>query len=219
MASNEEVRIPLRYWVDEKKRRVIAAEASGDFVDVLFSFLTLPLGTIIRLGNKFEQDVQLGCINKLYQSVDHLDSDVFWNKVCKKMLHSPRNPLESSCQRLKVKVDDTEPKKYFICHSCTKEKDLLLSTFDGGRCHCGKLMRKETKLLLESKEKPARDSGVFVKPDAMFLIFDDLRVLRSTPGDSSNVPQTSTQRFQQDHRKLSKCWHEGGNIAFQAINF
>ena len=36
MASNEEVTISLTYWVDEKKNRVIVAEASGDFVDVLF---------------------------------------------------------------------------------------------------------------------------------------------------------------------------------------
>ncbi|XP_027905996.1 uncharacterized protein LOC114165613 [Vigna unguiculata] len=181
MASEKEVTIPLRYCVDDEKRRVIVAEATGDFIDVLFSFLTLPLGTIIRLANKFEQRVELGCVNKLDQSVDNLDSDVFWNNVCKKMLLSPRNPLESSYQRLKVRVDDTEPTRYFMCHTCSKEKDLLMSTFDGAKCQCGKLMKKETKLLVESKEERAKDNGVFVKPDAMLLIFDDLRVLRSSP--------------------------------------
>ncbi|XP_014515317.1 uncharacterized protein LOC106773141 [Vigna radiata var. radiata] len=184
MSSNEEVTLPLKYWVDDSRRRVVVAEASGELVDVLFSFLTLPLGTIIRLGNKLDQHIQLGCINKLYESVDNLESNVFWNNVCKKMLHSPRNPLGSSSQRLKVKVDDTEPTKYFVCYSCSKEKDLLLSTFDGARCHCGKLMRKETMLLEESKEELAKDNGAFVKSDAMFLILDDLRVLRSSVGHS-----------------------------------
>nr|KYP77117.1 hypothetical protein KK1_021388 [Cajanus cajan] len=165
------------------------AEASGDFVDVLFSFLSLPLGTITRLQSegKFphSQPFEIGCINNLYRSVKGLNPDVFWNKICKDMLISPRNPLEASCQKLKVKVDDTLPTKYFMCHSCSRNKDLLVvlvSTFDGARCHCGKLMKKETELLVE--EPKEEENGVFVKGDAMFLIFDDLRVIRSSPGNS-----------------------------------
>ncbi|KAG2380282.1 uncharacterized protein HKW66_Vig0170610 [Vigna angularis] len=211
MSSNEEVTIPLKYWVDDDKKRVIVAEASGDLVDVLFSFLTLPLGTIIRLGNKLEEHIELGCINKLYESVDNLKSNDFWNNVCKKMLHSPRNPLESSCQRLKVKVDDTEPTKYFVCYSCSKEKDLLLSTFDGARCNSGKLMRKETQLLEESKEEVGRDNGAFVKSDAMFLILDDLRVLRSSVGDS--VQTFLTHR----HKDISNLREIPQNVGIKEI--
>ncbi|XP_027905987.1 involucrin-like [Vigna unguiculata] len=78
MASNEEGKISLKYWVDDKKERVIVAEASGELVDVLFSFLTLPLGTIIRLWdtseqqqrreNTSEQQEGPGCINNLCPS-------------------------------------------------------------------------------------------------------------------------------------------------------
>ncbi|KAK7382041.1 hypothetical protein VNO80_00694 [Phaseolus coccineus] len=127
------------------------------------------------------------------------------------MLLSPRNPLESSCEPLKVKVDDTEPIKYFLCHTCSKERDLLLSTFDGARCHCGKLMRKETKQLVESKEELARKNGVFVKPNAMFLIFDDLRVVRSTPSDS-------VQTFlNHRHKDLSKIPENSQNVGMKEI--
>nr|KYP77122.1 hypothetical protein KK1_021393 [Cajanus cajan] len=151
------------------------AEASGDFVDVLFSFLTLPLGTITRL------EVEIGCIKNLYQSVRDLNPDVFWNKMCKEMLLFPHNPLEASCQRLKVNVDDTRPTKYFMCDTCSKSNGLLVSTFDGAACSCGKLMTNETELLKESREG---DNGVFVKGDAMFLICDDLTVLESSPGNA-----------------------------------
>ncbi|XP_028239493.1 uncharacterized protein LOC114418385 isoform X1 [Glycine soja] len=188
MASNQEATIPLRYWVDNEQKRVVMAEASGDFVDVLFSFLTLPLGTIIRLGNQFQQPVQIGCINNLYESVQNLRPDVFWNNICQKMLLAPRNPLEASYQRLKVKVDGTEPTKYFMCHSCSKGSDLLLSSFDGAWCSCRKLMRKKMELLEESKDEASGVDGVFVKGDAMFLIFDDLTVLRSSPSDSLQTP-------------------------------
>ena len=188
MASNQEATIPLRYWVDNEQKRVVMAEASGDFVDVLFSFLTLPLGTIIRLGNQFQQPVEIGCINNLYESVQNLRPDVFWNNICQKMLLAPRNPLEASYQRLKVKVDGTEPTKYFMCHSCSKGSDLLLSSFDGAWCSCRKLMRKKMELLEESKDEASGVDGVFVKGDAMFLIFDDLTVLRSSPSDSLQTP-------------------------------
>ncbi|WVZ16377.1 hypothetical protein V8G54_009359 [Vigna mungo] len=79
MSSGEEVTIPLKYWVDDNKRRVVVAEASGElsvrtplnskdvsksenkirfveadgeFVDFLASFLTTPLGSILNLKNK-----------------------------------------------------------------------------------------------------------------------------------------------------------------------
>ena len=87
MASNQEVTVPCRYWVDNERKRVVMAEASGHFVDVLFSFLTLPLGTIIRLGNQFQLPVQIGSINNLYESVQNLSPDVFW-KCC--FLHATR---------------------------------------------------------------------------------------------------------------------------------
>ncbi|RDY01253.1 hypothetical protein CR513_15446, partial [Mucuna pruriens] len=185
MACNEEVTIPLTYWVDDEQKRVVMAEAGGDFVDILFSFLTLPLGTIIRLESEGNQLVDIGCIKNLYKSVKGFKADVFWNDICQKMLLFPRNPLEASCQRLKLKVDDTQPTKYFMCHSCSRIGVLLLSTFDGAMCDCGESM-KNVELLVESKEESGGDKGVFVERNAKFLIYDDLTVLRSSP--SNYVP-------------------------------
>ncbi|XP_022641692.1 uncharacterized protein LOC106773137 [Vigna radiata var. radiata] len=229
MSSNEEVTIPLKYWVDDDKKRVIVAEASGELVDVLFSFLTLPLGTIIRLlesldhvehdntseqegtccinklcksfkdtlglRNSSQQQVGLGCINELYKSVNNLDANVFRNKICQKMLRSLRNPLESSCQRLKLKVDDSEPTKYFMCHNCLKKgSNLLVSSFYDVKCDCGSLMRKEIEML----EEPAVEDGVFVKGKAMFFIYDNLTVRRSSPSEFIKPP------LKPRHKELKK---------------
>ncbi|KAG2380645.1 uncharacterized protein HKW66_Vig0248430 [Vigna angularis] len=278
MSSNKEVTIPLKYWVDDKRNRVIVAEASGEFVDVLFSFLTLPLGTIIRLldtldhvervntseeqgrdngseqqegrnngseqqegrdngseqqegpqntsvqqqrrdntskqegtgcinnlcqsfkdmlglRNRSEQQVRLGCINELYKSINNLKTDVFRNTICQKMLHSPRNPLESSCQRLKVKVDDSEPTKYFMCHNCAKKgSNLLVSSYCGVKCDCDALMRKEIELL----EEATGDDGVFVKGKAMFFIYDNLTVRRSSPSEFIKPGQKKLEDYKED---------------------
>ncbi|MCI18299.1 hypothetical protein A2U01_0039453, partial [Trifolium medium] len=41
--------VSLKLLLNEKGNKVLFAEAGNDFVDVLFSFLTMPLGTIARL--------------------------------------------------------------------------------------------------------------------------------------------------------------------------
>jgi hypothetical protein len=52
------------------QEKIIFAEANGDFVDCIFSFLTMPLGSIVKLlgPNSFA-----GCVGNLYKSVENLD--------------------------------------------------------------------------------------------------------------------------------------------------
>jgi len=213
MASNQEATIPLKFWVDEEQNSIIVAEASGDFVDVLFSFLTLPLGTIIKLVSKNQphQPLEIGCIDNLYQSAENFNPNVFWNRICQQMLLSPRNPSESACHRLKLKVDHTVPTKYFMCNYCSKGSKLLLSTFVDASCYCGKWMKKEIKLLEESKEEGSWGNGVFVKGDAMFLIFDDLRVLNSSPGN------TVQQLLQLGYKDLNKLKEMPVNVGMKEV--
>ena len=71
-ASMQDHSFTLKLFVDkEKNNKVVVAEASSEFVDILLSFLTLPLGTIIRLVSP-----DIGCINNLYQSVQNCDTQV-----------------------------------------------------------------------------------------------------------------------------------------------
>ncbi|XP_057458751.1 uncharacterized protein LOC130749412 [Lotus japonicus] len=189
MASKQEPNFPLRLLVDKERNCVVLAEANGDFIDILFSFLTLPLGTIIRLVSKkklHDPSDETGCINNLYRSVKNFGSEVFWNHICKTMLLSPRNPCEALCQKLKLKIDDSEPTKFFMCSSCRVGSDVLLSTFSGASCFsCGKLMDKEMKLHGDStEENHGHGGGIFVKGETMYLIFDDLKVVQSSPGNS-----------------------------------
>lgn len=47
MVKKKESKILLKLLLDKKKDQVVAAESGVDFMDILVSLLTLPMGTII----------------------------------------------------------------------------------------------------------------------------------------------------------------------------
>lgn len=178
--------LPLKVLVDKEKNKVVFAEAGKDFVDVLLSFLTLPMGTIARLVAKDSnlQPIKVGSLSSLYESVSNLQEKHLRTPTCKEMLLQPRNSMEAYCQQLKLNIDDTEPMKYFICDSwgCVrKERGNLLSTFKNKNCHCGKPMDREISL----EERTSEDG--FVKETASFIICDDLRVMPNSLGTSVDL--------------------------------
>ncbi|KAG5022579.1 hypothetical protein JHK82_018489 [Glycine max] len=73
MPSTQEEQISLKLLVYKKTNKVILAEAGKDFVDVLFCFLTMPLGTIARLVQTSDLGPGgVGCLSSLYGSVTNL---------------------------------------------------------------------------------------------------------------------------------------------------
>lgn len=112
----------LRLLIDEEKNRVVLAEAGKDFVDVLCSLLTLPMGTIVRLLEKHQTPPSssvVGCFHNLYKSVSEMNADNFETQARKDLLMRPRSVKESHCRKLKLNVDDTSPPtetiKFFLC--------------------------------------------------------------------------------------------------------
>jgi hypothetical protein len=88
MSSDGESTVAVKLFIDREKKRVLFVESDHEFVDVLFSFLALPLGTIVRLLGK---QSQVGCLDELYKSVENFGEDHFQTKPCKTMLLYPRN--------------------------------------------------------------------------------------------------------------------------------
>ena len=146
MAASKENQLTLKLLVDKKKNKVLFAEAGKQFVDVLLSFLTLPLATMIRLveDTYTPKQVRIGCLSSLYKSVKDLGEHHLWTKACKQMLLKAKNySMESYCQNLKLKIDDTEPTSYFVCDMCLIKGCDLVSTFRNLRCKCGDFLNQE----------------------------------------------------------------------------
>ncbi|MCD7467051.1 hypothetical protein HAX54_004244 [Datura stramonium] len=171
--------IKLKVIMDKTRDRVIFAESDHQFIDTLFSFLTLPLGSILRL---LEKDmVQLGSISRVYASVYSIDPKFLRTSHCKSMLIMPRSTSEIQCEKLKLNVDHSENAgKLFGC-SNYKCRNLVSFLQNTRCCHCGNLMQS-TRRVYEKEEKATCGGEsaveVFLKGGAAsFMITDDLQVM------------------------------------------
>ncbi|CAH2061370.1 unnamed protein product [Thlaspi arvense] len=172
-SCGEHSKFSLRLVVDEEKKKVVLAEACSDFVDVLFSLLTLPMGTIVRLLEKHRKS-EIGCLSNLYKSVVEMGIDDFETEACKQMLLYPRSLRDVQCKRLKLNLHPTDGVKMFACHtwrSCN-----MCSNFSTSRCPCGKLMEKAIPVRVGAEDVDKIQNGVFVRGRSSFIITDDLKV-------------------------------------------
>ncbi|CAH2038302.1 unnamed protein product, partial [Thlaspi arvense] len=176
--SSEKPVLTLKLLVDKKKNKVVLAEAGKEFVNVLFSFLTLPMGTIVRLLEKYQQnqksqDATIGSFNSLYRSVLEASTSSFITEACKDILLYPRSVHENQRRQLKLNIDDTDVLKYYICpNSDSKEFcRAAYSNYCSSRCSCGTLMEK-----IFEFEDSTTYQDLFTSDKTLFTITDDMVV-------------------------------------------
>ncbi|KAH7677091.1 hypothetical protein IHE45_07G059200 [Dioscorea alata] len=160
--------------IDKERNRVVFAESDKDFVDVLFSFLTLPLGTVVHLlGN----GSSLGAIDELYSSAESLDP-VYLNSIpCKSMILRPRSAAWVHCKRLGINLDDSDPEVFYRCRTWSElsARTCCISSYPNCLCSCGQVMDTIITTVLPVVGEEGGD-GVFVKGVTRFMIGDDLRL-------------------------------------------
>ncbi|XP_057792644.1 uncharacterized protein LOC131009366 [Salvia miltiorrhiza] len=184
--SKKDVTFSLKAMVNEEKRKVLFADVDSTFADVLLSFLTLPLGTIVRILKKHYEDEQpvFGSLTTLYNGLENLDSVHFWTKGAKSILLHPQSSSDDQRKRLKLDVSDSPPAEYFVC-----EKDCDESTsFDGESMYhdnviaCKYSKSHSTKRKVAGIQTTPCDDGVFTINTASFVVTDDLCIVPTSSG-------------------------------------
>ncbi|KAK1398298.1 hypothetical protein POM88_008161 [Heracleum sosnowskyi] len=190
-ASDSEVL--LKVLIHKNEERVVLAEANSAFVDILFSFLTLPMGTLVRVLAKNSEPslpMAIGSFNSLYKSIEYLDNKYFATEACKDLLLNARNSAEEECQKLKINIDGMKP--YFICEGfcfSVDRKYASFSTSSTTKCQrCGKFMIAPVYMCASTNEG---DKGVFVTDSASFVIQDDLKVIPSNLARTLDILKSS----------------------------
>ncbi|CAL5379879.1 unnamed protein product [Camellia sinensis] len=170
MASDASESITLKILVEKEKNRVVFAESNKDFVDVIFSFMTLPIGTIVELIHEHLLKGEIGCLNNLYESVENLDEEYLISEHKEMLLH-PRSAAEIYHRNLKINlIESNSRSKYYVCFDADCS---FLSYYQASCCRCGNPLELEVNL----SNPVSQDGGVFVKPTARFMITDDFKVL------------------------------------------
>eukprot|EP00268_Persea_americana_P048959 TRINITY_DN520_c0_g1_i5.p1 TRINITY_DN520_c0_g1~~TRINITY_DN520_c0_g1_i5.p1 ORF type:complete len:504 (-),score=80.11 TRINITY_DN520_c0_g1_i5:688-2199(-) len=167
--------LALKLLIHKRANHVVYAESGKDFVDILLSFLTMPVSSIIRLTTRHPK---IGSLNTLYESVEDLDLHHMQSEACKTMLLHPRSTSEEQCKNLVLDIDDkTDPSEYYLCPFwiCSSKTHCLVSTVANARCRCGQVMHRRIYRKKQDDGLDGKDGG-FVKGDTRFMISDDLNV-------------------------------------------
>ncbi|XP_058095140.1 uncharacterized protein LOC131240731 [Magnolia sinica] len=86
----------LKLLINKSNNRVVYAEATIDFLDLLISFLTFPLGSVVKL---LGPGSSIGCLDNLHKSVEDLSGgdDCIISEDCRAMLLDPKLSPHSGC--------------------------------------------------------------------------------------------------------------------------
>ncbi|XP_057793371.1 uncharacterized protein LOC131009993 [Salvia miltiorrhiza] len=167
MSYNTYAKLPLKVMINKQKSKVLFAEANSDFINVLLSFLAMPLGKIV------ENYIPLGSLNTLNSSLSNLDQSYFSTRGAKQMLLNPQSSFRAECRKLAIDITASNPSRYFVCEDgdCTKSGFRNVSMYsDIATCECGKSLNRSVSV------EERLDVGVFTISPLSFVVTDDLRV-------------------------------------------
>ncbi|KAJ4768084.1 hypothetical protein LUZ62_078459 [Rhynchospora pubera] len=172
-------KLTLKLLIEKKTQKVLYAEAGYDVVDLLFSLLSMPIGSIIKLLTK---ESMVGCLGTTYNSLQQLNDTYFASTVIKSQLLNPTSSkavAANSSILSKTATPVVTTQNYYKCTECKSPYDksyrysssngMYITDVSGSVCpRCNKSMHT----LLSHIDK---DNG-FVKKAVAYTISDDLSV-------------------------------------------
>lgn len=183
--ARKDAKLSLKVMVNEEKRKVLFAEVDNSFADVLFSFLTLPLGTILRNIKKQYGDEApaFGSLTTLYNSLANMDSAHFWTEGAKSVLLHPRSTSEVERKNLRLDISDSQLFEYFVWKNNFdrnsgrfRSVSMYFDKTAKNRHHgLGVTMTKE--LATDDTCDGLFNEGVFTLRSSSFVITDDMQIV------------------------------------------
>ncbi|XP_057779830.1 uncharacterized protein LOC130998432 [Salvia miltiorrhiza] len=181
--------LSLKVMINKERTKVFFAEADSHFADILLSFLSLPLGRIIKvLNNHYGDEAEaatIGSLCSLYRSVVNLDSVHFWTDGAKQTLLDPTSSSEDEYERLKLDITDFQPAKYFYCdkysyHTYSQSyryRSVSIYYDHVKKCKfCSSNGTMKIEVVKKGSEAAASRDGVFTMNTSSFIISDDLHI-------------------------------------------
>ncbi|KAG7966014.1 hypothetical protein I3843_08G028900 [Carya illinoinensis] len=173
-------RISLNLLIDNKRKRVLFAEAGKDFVDFLLETFTLPVVTVTRFLKK--EGMQFGsCLQSLYESIENLSDTCILPGRSKDLVLKPKVVMYGGTDSfLLPKVESyTLKKKFYKCrNSSCSIRDYRLSSTHGGYCYACKSSSMDDEVTFEELLSGNKSSGNLnlLKEGVTYMVTDDLEM-------------------------------------------
>ncbi|KAM0860675.1 hypothetical protein ACQ4PT_046356 [Festuca glaucescens] len=186
MASKEgsRTKLSMKLLVDSKSHRVLYAEAGKDVVDFLFSLLTMPVGTVVKL---LTAETMVGSVGNLYHSVDNLDDTYICRDDAKIDLLTPSAGCPGA-ELLQLEAPPPESVDIYRCNSSIHSYPncrSYMTKVNGATCqNCrGKMTTKLVEIVdpaagsVGAAVSSAAPGGAgFVQGIVTYTVMDDLKV-------------------------------------------
>ncbi|XP_071726994.1 uncharacterized protein [Rutidosis leptorrhynchoides] len=131
------------------------AKSDKDFIEVLFSFMLMPIASVVRNSRKWlpgDIGEGIGCLNNLYISVENLKTNYFQDEMFQNTLLRPRSAADIYCQNLK------------------------LNLIGSGCFYCSFDIKNKLNISPHERLFP-EEEGSFLKSTARFIITDEFNVM------------------------------------------
>ena len=188
----------LKLLIDTKRERVLFAEAGKEFVDFLFTLMSLPVGTVISL---LSSNDMVGSLGKVYQSIENISNTYTQPNMDKgTLLNSKIAAVHNKCGIVPPLLPNKKEilsagEKMYIClwlggtHSSMygNGHHRFVAQDSTATCpQCNTKMSTEVNFVAGSINKKDNDStsasssgegdGGFVKGVFTYMVMDDLEV-------------------------------------------
>ncbi|CAL8125202.1 unnamed protein product [Prunus armeniaca] len=98
---------------------VLFAEASKEVVDFLFTLLSLHVAIVTRL--LLSNGGMVGCLGKLYESLENLSDTYMQHSLNKDSLLKPKTTISgTNILHLPANNDSNVPKWFYLCANCNR---------------------------------------------------------------------------------------------------
>jgi len=177
-AYYDNVNITLSLVIRKSDEKILYAQVEQDFADILLSFLTFPLGSIVRV---LGENSSLGSIDTLYRSVVNLDENKYFvSKEAKNRLVDPSVAMQFNSSKfiLARLKDDSRYYFYYQYENCKP-------SISNDRCFISNEFKNDGKKDREVKlvytDSATGSHNGFVEGPVMYVVTDDLILAPSSP--------------------------------------
>ncbi|ONI25083.1 hypothetical protein PRUPE_2G279300 [Prunus persica] len=169
MATTNSATVSLKLLIDTKKQQTIK-----EVVNFLFTLLSLHVATVTRL--LLSNGGMVGCLGKLYKSLENLSDTYMQPNLNKDYLLKPKTTISgANILHLPANNDSNAPKRFYLCANCKRHiSDSPVTT-----CPTCISLKISTQVFYVAP--PPEPTGVTTgniksRYDIMYMIMDDLEV-------------------------------------------